>query len=307
MSFLYPYVLFALVVPAGLLMWAWAGRWSPAAGRTVLPFDHARRSGGWVWWTFLALADSLPPLLLAVGVFLLAGPQKYGAPEARRKMSNIQFCVDVSGSMTAPFGEGTRYDASMKAIDKFLDFRKGDSFGLTFFGDNFIHWCPLTADPSAIRCSLPFMRPEVAPYWFGGTNIGKALSGCRQALVDREEGDRMVILVTDGFDYDLESAAAQLTKEFKNQNITVFGIVVGYHQLQDAVVNISRGTGGDAFLADDPDMLKAVFHKIDQMKQAKVEKTIAEPMDDYRPFCLAGLVLLGLGALALYGLRYTPW
>ena len=35
----------------------------------------------------------------------------------------------------------------MKAIDDFLDFRKGDAFGLTFFGNNVLHWVPLDQRP----------------------------------------------------------------------------------------------------------------------------------------------------------------
>src|SRR5262245_8571058 len=125
MTFLYPALLFGLVVPAGLLIWVWANRWTEPGSRIVLPFDHGRPGSGWLWWVLLGLAESLPALLLAAGILLLAGPQKYGAPETRRRMTNIQFCVDVSGSMTAPFGDATRYDAAMKSIDKFLDFRKG--------------------------------------------------------------------------------------------------------------------------------------------------------------------------------------
>lgn len=307
MSFQFPLVLFALVVPAALLIWVWANRWSTAGGRTVMPFDHAGKGGGWTWWALLGLAESVAPLALAVAIFILAGPRKYGTPESKRKMTNIQFCVDVSGSMVSPFGEGTRYDGAMKAIDKFLDARRGDSFGLTFFGDNFIHWCPLTTDPSAIRCSLPFMRPEVAPYWFGGTNIGKALQGCKKLLVEREEGDRMILLITDGIDFDLDKVGPDLTKELKAASITVFAVIVGYHQIQDGMVSVTRGTGGDAFTVDDPEALKAVFRKVDQMKQAKIEKTIAEPMDNYRPYCLAGAILLALSSLAAFGLRYVPW
>ena len=52
--------------------------------------------------------------------------------------------------MTTPLGDGTRYDASMKAIDEFLKIRQGDAFGLTFFGNNVLHWVPLTSDPSAV-------------------------------------------------------------------------------------------------------------------------------------------------------------
>jgi Ca-activated chloride channel family protein len=99
------------------------------------------------------------------------------APKERRALTNIEFCVDVSGSMTAPFGEGSRYDGSLKALEQFLDARKGDAYGLTFFGNSVLHWVPLTSDGSAIRCSPPFMRPERQPYCFGATEIGKALAG----------------------------------------------------------------------------------------------------------------------------------
>ena len=33
----------------------------------------------------------------------------------------------------------------------------------TFFGNSVLHWCPLTSDVSAIRCSPPFMRPTRPP------------------------------------------------------------------------------------------------------------------------------------------------
>lgn len=306
MTFLYPFVLFALVVPAALLIRVWAHHWARGRAMVTVPFDHARRAG-WGWWLALSLAESLPSCLMIVAVLLLAGPQKYGAPETKRRMTNIQFCLDISGSMMSPFGEGSRYDGVMKSVDRFLDARKGDSFGLTFFGDNYIHWCPLTTDPSAIRCSMPFMRPEIAPPWFGGTDIAKALRGCEKVLRDRQDGDRMILLITDGIDSDLDPQAAELAKTFRDQNITVFCVIVGYHQIQDGIIAVTRGTGGEAFTVDDPDALKLVFHKIDQMRQAKVEKTIAEPMDFFGPYALAGLVLLGLALLALFGIRYTPW
>jgi Ca-activated chloride channel family protein len=242
-----------------------------------------------------------------VAIGILAGPHRNGAPQQKRSLTNIQFAVDVSGSMTAPFGEGTRYDASMKAIDAFLDFRKGDAFGLTFFGDAFVHWVPLTTDASAVRCSPPFMRPEVVPSAFWGTAIAKALIGCKTELKRREEGDKMVVLISDGFSYDLQEQEKDLARDFKAEGISVFCIIVGGFEPQAEIVNICRLTGGEAFRADDPAALPSVFKKIDEMKQARVSPTMVESVDYYEPFALAGLALLALGGLGLFGLRYTPW
>jgi Ca-activated chloride channel family protein len=306
-QFAYPWVLFGLVAPGILLAWAWSHRWLLPGRRVVLPLDRARVGGGWLWWTILSLAESIPPLLLAAGVILVAGPQRNGPPQQKRSLTNIQFAVDVSGSMTAPFGEGTRYDASMKAIDAFLDYRKGDAFGLTFFGDAFVHWVPLTTDPSALRCAPPFMKPEVVPSAFWGTAIAKALSGCKKELARREEGDKMIVLISDGFSYDLQQSESDLIRDFKTEEITVCCIIVGGFEPQPEIVNICRHTGGDAFRADDPDALPSIFAKIDAMKPARVSPTFVETVDYFEPFALTGAVLLALGTLSLYGLRYTPW
>jgi Ca-activated chloride channel family protein len=305
--FAHPWVLLGLVVPVLLLSWAWSSRWLLPRRRVVLPLDRARGGSGWWWWAFITLAECVPPLLLAVGVVLLAGPQKNGPPREKRSLTNIQICLDISGSMTSPYGEGSRYDGATKAIDAFLDYRKGDAFGLTFFGDAFVHWVPLTTDPSAIRCSFPFMRPEIAPPPFGGTAIPKALQGCKKELVNREEGDRMILLVTDGIDYDVDQMEAELTRELKAENITLFCVIAAEFDPQPSMVNICRATGGEAFRADDPEILKVVFKKIDSMKPAKLTTTFVEVVDDFRPYTNAGLVLVGLGLLTLFGLRYTPW
>src|SRR4051812_41725764 len=199
MSFLHPAILLLLAAPVALLVWTWRKR-----GREVaLPFDHGKPGRGRAWCLLLTAAESLPPLLLALAIVLLANPQRYGEPTEKRKLTNIEICLDISGSMTAEWGDGSRYDGAMRAVNEFVNYRKGDAVGLTFFGNSVLHWCPLTSDSSAVTCATPFMRPEKVPYWFGGTEIGRALRSCKQVLVDRQDGDRMILLVTDGDSFDL--------------------------------------------------------------------------------------------------------
>lgn len=303
-GFAHPAVLLLLVVPIALLAWVWrrAGR------RLSLPFDHGRQAPGNVWRVAIGLAESLPALVLAVVVLILAGPQRLSEPRTKRTLTNIEFCVDISGSMTATFGGGTRYDASMEAITDFLDQRQGDAFGLTFFGNSVLHWVPLTSDASAVRCAPPFMKPSQVPPWFGGTEIGKALLACKEVLSRREEGDRMVILVSDGFSADLFAGKdEEIARELKDENIAVFAIHVADTEVPPPIATITGLTGGEIFSPSDPEGLKGVFLKIDSMKRAKLEKSAPEVLDNFPPFCAAALGLLGLGGLSLLGLRYTPW
>jgi Ca-activated chloride channel homolog len=304
MSFAYPFVLAFLAVPVLLVAWVWRR----TSGRIALPLDHGGQSSGRGWAVALCLAESVPALILAVVIVLLAGPQQLSAPRTRRVLTNIEFCVDVSSSMISPLGDGSRYDGSMKAIDGFLDVRKGDAFGLTFFGNNVLHWVPLTSDPSAIRCAPPFMKPENVPNWMGGTMIGKALLACKEILTSREEGDRMIILVSDGESFDLSGGNDEtIAQTLKRSNITVYAIHISDRSPPPTIVNITALTGGEVFAVDDPGALNVVFKRIDAMRETKLEKTASELLDNFVPVCIAGLSLLSLSGCALFGLRYTPW
>ncbi len=304
MVFAYPWVLFLEVVPALLLM----GVWRRQPGRVVLPFDHSRAESHRGQALLIHLAMSLPPLLLAVAIAMLAVPLKFGLPKTRRALTNIQFCVDVSGSMTSRFGSGTRYDASMEAIEKFVNFREGDAFGLTFFGNRYLHWVPLTSDPSAFKYAAPFMSPQRAPPGFGGTEIGKALLACRDQLLTREEGDRMIILISDGQSADLGgSRDQQIAKELSAAGITLFAVHIGEGPIPGEVASIAVMTGGEAFKPEDDAALARVFERIDAMKQTRVVQIRGEKIDDFRFYCWTGLVLCGLLVVSSFGLRYTPW
>ncbi|MBL8857730.1 MAG: VWA domain-containing protein [Planctomycetes bacterium] len=302
--FRHPSALFLLVVPAALLLWTWTRR----GGGVALPFDHGRRRSDTKLRALLASCESLGALLLAVVILMLAGPQATTEPASKRALTNIQFCVDVSGSMTAKFGAQDRYEAAMDAINGFLGFREGDAFGLTFFGNSVLHWVPLTTDVSAFRCAPPFMHPRGLPNWFGGTEIGKALRACRKVLIEREEGDRMIILVTDGYSADLSGGNDEVVaRELAADKITVVAVHIAEGQIPNEIVRICALTGGEAYKPEDTDGLARIFQRIDAMQKTRLEKSQPEATDAYGPFCIAGLALLGAVLLAAFGLRYTPW
>ena len=303
-SFRTPSMLFLLVLPAMVIAWVWTRRGAAVS----LPLDHSepvRRK----WTTFfLRSAETLPALVLALVIVILAGPQSWDEPRSKRVLTNIQVCVDVSGSMMAKFGEGTRYEAAMRSTEALLDLRKGDAFGLTFFGNATLHWVPLTTDTSAFRCAAPFMKPGSLPHWFNGTSIGAALLACRKELIEREEGDRMILLVSDGQSADLYGGRdEEVARELKKDGIVVYAIHIATAQIPDEVVRIAALTGGEAFKPEDEESLKRVYARIDSMQKSRLEKTQAEAADDFGPWALGALSILGLGLLALFGLRTTPW
>jgi Ca-activated chloride channel family protein len=311
MSFHNPYWLWLLALPVLWGFWQWVRRGHPV----VMPFDHGRQREGRRLRMLVNLAQTLPALLMAVAVLVLAGPRRPAPPENERILNNIIICLDVSGSMSAPFGSAraagvrTRFDAAMESAREFCEFRKGDAFGLTIFGSEYLHWFPPTKELSAIRNALPFVRPSNLPPWFGGTMIANALRGCKDRLSRTKEGDRAIILITDGGSADFGGGAdRQIAQELADSKIRVFTILIGNDMFgTDGIYTIAAITTGKVFRAEEPGALNAVFREIDQMQKAKFRQVTSDWVDFYRPLCLAGLGVAGLWGLSLLGLRYTPW
>ncbi|MEO0415045.1 MAG: VWA domain-containing protein [Verrucomicrobiota bacterium] len=305
MSFAYPLVLFLLAVPLVLIVLLWRGHTRAVA----LPFDYGHTQHSSWGAGLLNVVNSLPPLLLACVILIVAGPRKFETPKAKRKMTNIMFVLDVSGSMTADFGGQDRYAVAMESLNEFLTYRKGDSFSLMVFGDDNLRWIPLTSDVSAFRCAPPFLHPSSLPGWFsGGTSIGKALSQARKYLVTAEEGDRMIVLLSDGQSFDLSDGNdSKVANELEDEGISVYTIHIGAGGAPDEVAVISSITGGQTFAAGDPQALDVIFRRIDEMAQAPMERLTPEPVDNFRPYLLAALGIGGVYLMTLFGLRYTPW
>jgi Ca-activated chloride channel family protein len=301
MTFLHPWVLLLLAIPVVLIV-------APPTRRfgLVMPFDHhAHTRRRWLG-AMLAAFDRVPALALAAVVVMLAGPQVLKQPKNTRSLTNIQFCLDVSGSMMAD----DRYKLARQAIEDFVKVREGDAFGLTLFGSHQIRWTPLTTDLNAIRNGLPFANPENQPLHMSGTRIGAALLFCRDNMTqEAERGDRMIVLVSDGESSDLGEgfSEADYAQELQDAQITLYHIHVGAEEIPQDVVDIAHQTGGQAFAARDSTSLRRVFEHIDRMRPARFTPGGTVPMDFYRPFAIAALALAGVHALGLLGVRHTPW
>lgn len=301
MTFTHPWVLLLLAIPVILLIAP------PSRGfGLVMPFDHhEHRRRRWLGWT-LAAFDRIPALILACVVFIIAGPQMLKTPRQTRSLTNIQFCLDVSGSMMVD----NRYSMAKKAIEEFIDVREGDAFGLTFFGSHQIRWTPLTTDLKAIRNALPFANPENQPIHMSGTRIGAALIFCLNNMTqEATRGDRMIVLVSDGQSSDLGDGneEADYGAELQDAKITLYHIHVGDDDIPQEVVDIAHQTGGQAFAARDSSSLRRVFEHIDRMKPAQFTPGGTVPMDHFWPFALAAGCLLGAHLVGLMGVRHTPW
>ncbi|QDU92858.1 vWA domain-containing protein [Lignipirellula cremea] len=313
MIFTYPLLFPLLALPVLLGFWSWFARGQQLA----LPLDHAQARRGRLLQVAVRIANLAPYSLLAAALLLLAQPLEEGPPSHPTQVTNIQIALDTSGSMNEAFGDRvkadgnqfTRFDAAMEAIDQFTQRREGDAFGLSIFTRKVIHWAPLTTDLSAIRLSTPFVRPGAFPLeWWDGTLIGNAILTCADLLEERSEGDRMLILLTDGESSDLQGELAlQAGQKLQEKNITLYAISVRAESYSEDLSRVCELSGGRLFESGDVPALQAVFQEIDQLQRAKLASAQTRWLQFDRPFAWAGLFLLALQQLAALGLRYAPW
>ena len=301
MKLAYPWMLLLLAIPAVLTVWLFQRRgWG-----VVLPADH-RNLPDRKWLSgLLRVLEVVPQALMAVAILMLARPQVLQVPQEERILSNILICMDVSASMITD----NRYEMAKQALEEFIDGRQGEALGFTLFGTRQIRWTPLTKDIATIRRALPFADPRNQPPFMGGTMIGAALRFCRDNMIyEATEGDRLLLLVSDGFSADINDGnIGEFIDEMNDANITVYHIHVGTDQAPAVMSDLANNTGGESFVATDEGGLKRIFRHVDRMQPARFKPSTAIPMDFYRPFAIAGLCLLAVYGVASFGLRYTAW
>jgi Ca-activated chloride channel family protein len=138
--------------------------------------------------------------------------------------------------------------------------------------------------------------------------IGAALHHTLKVMTARTEGDRMIVLLTDGYSFDLSGGAdLAIGRKLREAGIEVFSIHIGESAPPAEVSTIASMTGGQIFAAGEPAALQAVFRRIDEMKKARLEKVSAETQDHFRPWTRVGGGLLAAWLITLFGLRYAPW
>ena len=338
MTFAHPWVLLLLVLPAVLLvieLLRVGNGQQPAllarllGGRLTLPVDiglNAPQRAARPWLRGVLTAATLLPCVIAALVLVaLAGPQRLGPPRQERVLTNIEFVLDVSGSMSSPLGGAgeSRYTVSMEAIKQFLERRKGDAFGLTIFGSETVRWVPLTRDLSAIQSAGPFLDPSTMPSPLNGTRVGFALRYSMETLRRSEEtgedgkavsedgakgGDRMIVLITDGFSSDLDGGLAdKIGNELREAGIVVHGVQVGEDSTPAQLLEVVTPTGGQVFNAKDAAGMNTIFEAIDKITPTKVRGKQPETIDWLAPVLIALMAVTGVHGVCLWKLRWTPW
>ena len=295
MEFARPWLL-ALLPLLALVAW-WRGRGRPAAGRLRHPHLAllAARAGGWRVRA-VALLPWLSALSLSLLVVAAAGPrQAHRSEEVEGEGTDIVVALDISGSMLSlDFQPLDRLESAKAVIRDFIAGRPHDQIGLVVFAARAFTQCPLTLDHPVLTGFLDEIRVGLVD---DGTAIGLGLATAVSRLQKSTSPSRTIILLTDGVNNvpTLEpETAARLAQTF---GIRVYAVAVGREGLvpfpvEDPIFGrrtrqveskidlpllrrIADITGGAMFQATDPEALKEIFRKIDELEKVRYRTTVS--------------------------------
>ncbi len=214
---------------------------------------------------------------------------------------DLMLAIDISGSMATEDMQVNndyvdRLSVVKAVISQFLDARKGDRVGLVLFGTNAYVQAPLTFDLKSVKKLMIEAPVGIAG---GKTAIGDAIGLTVKRLRERQNEEKVVILLTDGANNVGEIPPIKAAELASVDGIKIYTIGVGAEEMrvpslfgslagrttnpsadldEETLSKIAEATQGRYFRAKDTNTLAQIYELID-----KLEPIEQEP-ETYRPF-----------------------
>ncbi len=225
MTFLYPSILAALVVPLmlgiGLLL---ARRRTGKAWRALVSEEHpelVRQAPAW--------QSKLPQLLallsLTCVIFAAARPiNGYEPGEGSASGRNLIIAMDISRSMETRDVAPSRLEEARAAAYELIDALPGDKIGLIVFSGEADLVVPLTYDHTALRDALEQVNRSWAGY--GGTNFEQVLRRAMDTFArSAPDGANALVILSDG--EDTVDSSISVAQEAKKHDLLVITVGIG--------------------------------------------------------------------------------
>ena len=319
MSFLYPSVLTALLLPLLLAVAAvLAHRRAGSAWKRLVSAGHehelVRRRAA--WRTVLPAALAL--LALSCAILGAARPiYGYGEGSSTATGRNLLIALDISRSMETKDVTPSRLEEARAAAYELIDALPNDKIGLIVFSGEADLVVPLTYDHDALRDAIAQVDRSWAGY--GGTNFGLVLrTAMRNFERSAPDGTNALVILSDG--EDTVDTSLELAEEARKRQLLIITVGIGTPEgdsvpdptsenglFRDAegkhvisrldaqsLQRFSNATGGSFFLMRNGSDLAAFAKKAVSQLEAH-EDTVSlhkVPNDLFMYFAAAALLLL---------------
>ncbi len=189
-------------------------------------------------------------LLAGLGTLLLAAAAPrvgYETRDVHRRGLDVIVIADVSKSMLAQDLPPSRLVRAKLAVQDLTSQLQGDRLGLVAFAGSAFLQAPLTLDYDAVLGAAAELDTDLIPR--GGTNLGGAIDLALEAFGKAEDGNRAIILMSDGEPTDDTEQGKGMEAAARAAEAGVRIYTVGFGTPEGALIPL----GGDGNFVRDQD------------------------------------------------------
>lgn len=236
-------------------------------------------------------------LILALMVTALASPIAYQQKESsKRKGRDLVFALDTSGSM-AESGFDTdnpqkkKFTALKELLKSFVLHRYDDNVGVSIFGTFAYGAIPLSYDMQSITFLLKFFDVGIAG---DSTAIGEGLSSALKILRKGEAKEKVIILITDGYQNSGAISVKHSVQEAKKMGVKIYAIGLGKKSDFDAhlLSLIAKESQGKMFAAKNAADLADIYKELNALEPSTIRSQHYLNKHELYTFALALATLL---------------
>ncbi len=332
MTFLYPKLLFLLILLPLLFVYEWFRNRERTATFLISSNNFVKKLKPSLRVRLRFLPLILRYIAFVLIIIALARPQGVRAWEEKNVEGiDIVLAMDLSSSMLIEDFKPNRMEAARVEMTKFINTRSNDNIGLVCFAGESFTASPLTLDHSVLlNClnetvdlTMQLRYADNQEIIEDGTAIGQGLVTAINRLRDRKSKSKVIILLTDGVNNRGQISpidAAKIAKELnirvytigvasddKQVNANIFSPFGGIQQRMIANTNsideeslreIAKISDGQYFRANDEKGLQEIYNEIDNMEKQKLKRINHQIKEE-------GFMLFGLIALLLLLLEFV--
>ncbi len=257
------------------------------------------------------LKEILKWLSIAMLITALASPITKNEKSETKPAHAVMLLMDVSDSMSkgrmvvnSLGGVNNKLNVAKQRASEYIKQRVSDHVGIIVFGDFAYVASPLSFDHLSSATLLESIKRGVAG---SKTAMYDALFLSARLLKNSKAKNRVVILLTDGFNTAGQIPLQVALNAIEDENLKVFTVGIGRHGDYDENVLklIAKKSDGEFFAARDSDSLEKIYAHIDRLQKSELR---AKPEFDNNylymyPLVLALMCLFGYILLHLRGAR----
>ena len=321
-----------LVIPAIVLVFILVQVWKKSAQKKFANLALLKRLS-----PNQSLFKSVLKLVVLCAAFLflvlaLVNPKIGTKLETVRSQGvDIVFAVDVSKSMLAEDIAPNRIEKSKQLVTQIINSLGSDRVGIIAYAGKAFPQLPITTDYAASKMFLQNMNTDMMTSQ--GTAIREAIELAKTYYDDKEQTNRILVIISDGEDH--EGDAAEIAEEANDQGIRIFTIGVGNEnggpipiKINGVILNYKKDRNGETVITKlNEDTLREIAQEangvyingsstsevvdtikdlLDKMDKKEFEsKQIADFKDQFQWFLGFGILFLFIDIFLLE--RKTEW